>query len=405
MNQSKDKQLDIEILRDKRISMALMGPYVVLTIQYLILVYMNLLGTSMERNIQLLSKLLVAILFAHTLPAVFDRNKVRLIRTYSAWVFIFLLHYLVFPETRPYQKELVFPFFFMCLPAFIYSSAVRDWNILRGVMAKASHVIFYFGVLLGFLIISGRASAGAYSMTLGYYLLWPAVVFVDEVFDRASFKSIIFASISFLLILVLGSRGPVMCIGVFILLRLLRPPRRLGYAHIIMCLVIATSAILIALFSNELLMYIQGSMSQFGIGSRSISLFLRPNVHLSGRDLLYRKVIARIIDYPFAGIGIAGDRHILGGLYVHNIFLEILANYGIIIGMIVILGLIILQLRCWFCKGMKKYEMFAMWFSVGFIPLLVSGSYLAKIEFWTFIGLMTSGLHFESNVGNEVGKD
>lgn len=376
--------------------MALMGPYVVLTVQYLILMSMNLIGTSVERNIQLLSKILVAMLFARALPVVVERSKARLIITYFVWAFTFLLHYLMFPENRMYQKELVFPLYFMCLPAFIYSSAVRDWEVLKEIMTKASYVVFSIGALLGLLIVFGRASIGAYSQSFSYYLLLPAVMSTNEFLDTVSLKSIVLALISFLLMLALGSRGAIMCICVFIMLSLLRRPKTLRHAQIIAYLLIVMAAIVIGLCFDELLMYMQGLLSKFGLRSRNISLFLRPDVYLSGRDSYYSEVIARIIDHPFAGLGIAGDRYILGGSYVHNIFIEILANYGVVIGMLVILGLLVLQLRFCFCGNEQQYEMFSVWVSIGFVPLLVSGSYLTEMTFWILLGLMTRELHIES---------
>jgi len=394
-----------ENMENIRISSALMAPFVVLTFQYLILVSPNLKGTFSAERVQLISKLLVAMAFAYALPIVWERSKVRLIRTYFAWTFIFLLHYLVFPENRIYQKELVFPFFFMCLPAFVYSSAVRDRKVLREVMMKASYVVFSVGALLALLVYYGRASVGGYSMPLGYYLLLPSVMFINEFWETASFKNIVLALMSVFIILALGSRGPIMCIGVFILLRLLRPPREFRYAHMIAFLIIAASVVSIVLFFDELLMGMQSSLLKFGFSSRSILLFLGPKAQLDSREMLYREVVARVIDHPFVGIGVAGDRYILGGPYVHNVFLEILANYGVVIGTSIILGLLILLLRSCFCSSRQQYEMFTVWLSIGFIPLLVSGSYLTEMNFWIFIGLITRGFHIGGNLRHEVGKD
>jgi|LSQX01.2.fsa_nt_gb hypothetical protein len=389
MKQGQLQQSDIEALNDKRISRALVAPHVVLTMQYLILSSMSLFGTTIGSSIQLSSKVVVGIFFAHALPAVIRRKKTRFIGTYLLWLFVFLLHYLLFPQNRIYQRELAFQFFVTCLPMFVYASAVHDWQVLEGIMLQASYLILALGMLLGLMVFYGKASVGSYSMPLGYYLLLPAVMFIKQFFHMASFKNGLLALVSFFLILALGSRGPIMCICVFILLRILRPWRRLRYGEVISYLSVATLVMVLAIWSDEVLVHVQDLLLRLGLRSRSISLFLAPGVHLSGRERLYSEVIASIIEHPLVGTGIGGDRYILGGSYVHSIFLEILAHYGVIIGMIVIVGILVLLLQFCFTRNKQEYDMFTVWLSIGFIPLLVSSSYLTNTAFWVFAGLIT----------------
>lgn len=278
----------------------------------------------------------------------------------------------------------------MCLPAFIYSSALHEWKVLKERMVRVSHIVFSVGIVIVLLVLGGKASIGAYSMALGYYLLLPAVVYLNEFLNSPSLRNILLALLSIISILALGSRGPVVWVGCFILLRLFRQPRKLRYSQAVGRLAFSALAIVLALFLEEILVYIQGLLFQLGFSSRTIWMFLGQSEQLGSRALLYREVAAATIDHPFVGIGIAGDRYVLGG-YVHNIFLEVLANYGVPIGMMIVLGLISLQVRWFFCKDAQKYEIFSLWVSIGFLPLLVSGSYLESMYFWIFIGLMTGG--------------
>jgi len=102
---------------DKKISIALMSSFVVLTIQYLILIYYNLIETNTGSYIQLLSKGLVGLTFIYALPAVLRRSKIKFLIVYFVSIFIFLLQYVIFPENRYYVVDLLFPFYFMSLPA------------------------------------------------------------------------------------------------------------------------------------------------------------------------------------------------------------------------------------------------------------------------------------------------
>lgn len=387
---NKCKQTDSERLRleDSRISIALMSSLVVLTGQYFVLVSWNLMGTAMDHNIRILSKILVGASFAYALPIVLRRNKKGFIEAYAVWMFVFLLQYLIFPENNVYQQRLTFPLFAMCLPTFIYSSTIYDWKVLRNVMSKASYIIFCLGLLLGIMVFWGKVSVGTYSMSLSYQLLLPAVMFIDGFLDRPSLRNVLFALLSILLILAIGSRGSIMCIAVFIMLKLIRPPKKPRYSHISAYLFSTSLVMTVGLFFDELLMSIHDFLSRFGISSRSISLFLQPKLHLSGRDLLYSRMVAEIMDKPITGIGIGGDRRVLEGNWAHNIFLELIANYGVILGALFSLILLLLVIRSFLFRNEYQYDMFAIWLSVGVIPLLVSSSYLESMSGWLFLGLM-----------------
>ncbi len=250
-------------------------------------------------------------------------------------------------------------------------------------------MVFCLGLLLGIMVFWGKASVGTYSMSLSYYLILPAVMFIDDFIDRPRLANIVFALLSIVLILAIGSRGPIMCITVFVMLRLIRLPGKLGYSHIGAYLFSVSLVIIMALLFDELLMSMFDFLLRFGISSRSISLFLQPELYLSGRDTLYNRVLAEIADNPVTGIGIGGDRRVLGGAYVHNLLIEVIANYGVILGTLLVLVLLILMIRFFLSRNKCQYNMFAIWLSIGVVPLLVSSSYIEDMRFWIFLGLMS----------------
>lgn len=376
---------------DKKISIAIMASFVILTIQYFILIVFDLLNSSNASTVQLLSKIIVGSLFLYSFPIVFKRGKIKIVMIYSISFFVFLFNILMFPENHMYIKELIIPFFFMGLPAFIYSMSIKDWDVLKQVMTKASTIVLIFGSALGILIFLDRATIGVYSMSLSYYMLLPAIMNLDELFDKLSFKSVVFTLLSLLIILALGSRGPILCVLVFIILKNLRPivfDRKRLIAYF---LLVGATLIIILNFKN-ILVSISTFLSNFGISSRSITLFLGEGIYVSGRDIIYKTVVEGIANSPFFGIGIGGDRYATGGSYVHNIFLEIIANFGIIIGGLFSLIIIIAIIRLLLVKNRKTYNMIIIWISLGFVHLMVSSSYLTDIRFWIFMGLAINAL-------------
>lgn len=379
---------------DKKISLALMASYVILTIQYLILIYFNLLGTSLGSAIQLSSKVIVAITFIYALPSVLKRSLVKFIEVYFIATFIYLIHYTIFPENRVFLINLLFSFFFISLPAFIYSFSIKDLKVLKEIMKKTSRIIFVVGFMIGVLAFSGVATVGSYSMTLSYYLLLPSIIYLDELMDDFSLKKLLIVFTAILIIISLGSRGPVFCIGVFIFLKFIKIFKKLSYKNLLKYISIFSSGIIGFVFIDNILILLSKFLLTFGIRSRSISLFLGDKIYLSGRENLYELVIKEIMNKPVMGIGIAGDRRVLGGGYVHNFLIEIIANFGIIVGSFLVIILVLMILKVIIKKNQTKYNIAIIWISLGFISLIFSGSYITDMQFWIFLGILINVLFF-----------
>ena len=335
-------------------------------------------------------------MFLYALPVVIKRSKLKLIGSYSVSVFVFLLHYLMFPENSLYMRELTFPFFFMCLPVLVYSMSIQNWNILKLYMKKASFIVFLFGAILGGLVFAGKVTIGTYSMSLSYYMLLPMLIYLDELFDQPSLKACLFSLVALLIILALGSRGAILCMAIFIFLKMVKSLSKLTYTKLLLNLTFFAAIIVTFIYLDSILQYINNLLLNFGINSRTIALFLMDSVHLSGRDSIYQKIIEAILNNPLLGIGVAGDRLIMGGGYTHNLILEVLANFGVIIGSSLLIVLLLLIVRNLLTKDNETYNMIIIWLSLGFVPLMVSGSYLMDMNFWILIGLMINSI-FQKN--------
>src|SRR6185437_5009512 len=90
------------------------------------------------------------------------------------------------------------------------------------------------------------------------------------------------------------------------------------------------------------------------------------------------------------GNGMTGDRVILGGAYAHNLFLELLLEYGIILGSIFSIILLYYLISSLFIKkkGVLYYLFFAVFFTTGFIKLQFSFSYTLEPTFFMMLALV-----------------
>jgi O-Antigen ligase len=383
-----------ENIGDKRISVALMASFVILTVQFFILTYFNLTNSVTANFIQYASKIIVGLTYLYALPVVWRRSKKKFILTYFIASFIILLNYLLFPANIFYLNEYIIPICFISLPSFIYALSIYNFCILKKTMKSAAHIVFIFGTLVGILVFSGVISLEKYSMSLSYYMLLPTLIFLNELLEKFSLKKLLITFISIVMIIALGSRGAILCVFVFLILRFIKFNINKSYWSYIKYILTLGFIFLMLLYLDTFLMYLNNVLLEFGVYSRNIQTFFSERISLSGRDTLYKTVFGNILNSPLLGIGIAGDRQILNGSYVHNLFLEILANFGLVIGFFIIISIIIFILICLFLRDRKLYNIFILWLCIGFIHLWVSYSYLTDFRFWAFMGVMINILFF-----------
>jgi len=383
---------------DKRISRALMASFVILTIQYFTLIYFNLLKSGVGSRVQLISKVLVGLAFLYAIPLVLKRSKIKAIGIYAFSTFVFLLNYAIFPENRAYLVNLIVPFYMMCMPALIYTLSIRNFVVFKEVMKESSYIVFLFGALLGILIFTGRASTGTYSMALSYYMLLPTIIFIDELIDKFSLRIASFIGISLLIIIALGSRGAVLCVVVFVFLKIIKVIGKLTFKRVLAYIGLLSIGVISFINLDRIFEKVYLILLNYGIKSRSLLLFSRDEVHLSGRESIYNSLIIELSNSPFLGIGIAGDRLIHSGSYAHNIFLEILVNFGLIIGIIIVTVLVIIIIKNLLIKDKEKYAFFIIWLNLGFVHLMVSSTYITDMKFWIFLGITLNLLKKNTNV-------
>lgn len=92
-----------------------------------------------------------------------------------------------------------------------------------------------------------------------------------------------------------------------------------------------------------------------------------------------------IFQHPIVGHGIGAEYTILG-TYSHNIFLDIILQGGFIFGGLFIILFIFKAIMAFVNEEDKLF--FFVLFCYGFVPLLISGSYLSSMSFWIFLGYL-----------------
>ncbi|MCE1168342.1 MAG: O-antigen ligase family protein [Sphingobacteriia bacterium] len=286
---------------------------------------------------------------------------------------------------------------------FLYARSIHEYENLNKLLRYTAPLI---SVSMFFLIfVFSMNEDTTYSQYTSYIVLPSAIISLGVIFNRFSFLHFSNFVLSVFLILVSGARGPLMCAVLFIIVRLALTPSIQRKLKII--LLWAASFSLIAFFFGEKIIGIAtGIILSKGLSTRILTFFISDEVLVdSGRELIRKFVLQQIYEHPFFGVGMGLDRAMINrhigntaaeaiGDYPHNIFLELLMQYGIFIGGLLIVILIRLTYKA--LKLAKDYptsNVISIFMAIGLFPLLFSGSYINAPLFFAFLGFAVATIH------------
>lgn len=110
----------------------------------------------------------------------------------------------------------------------------------------------------------------------------------------------------------------------------------------------------------------------------------------SGREALYPEAINNIAEHPFIGLGPLGFINNYN-TYPHNIILELMVDYGMIIGSTILVGLFLLVIK-FFTISKRNYPTLIMFvvFIAEIIKMLFSSTIFSNQILWFFLGYIAT---------------
>lgn len=270
---------------------------------------------------------------------------------------------------------------------FIGRALLNDEHIEKVLFRFAPYVVlvtFVTYLVLTFL----TSSQDEDNMSLAYYLLPFTIISAYKMIKQRKYRIIsilVFIGAMFLQVWT-GTRGPLLCILAAIILFVLLNPGKIAPKVLITVVLVAGVVLLTSnLFvkwMEELQVYLEGR----GTTNRIVEKFLEEEfLNSSGRDSLNEKTFAAIGNRMLSGYGLFADREFLGGQYCHNIFLEFIVNYGVIIGGVAFVALLVVLFRA-LSRRKAMPTLFLMLVCAGFVKLFVSSSYLIEPMFFMLLG-------------------
>lgn len=313
------------------------------------------------------------------------RHLSGMLIAFTAYFMLLLFNYGFFPASHRFiESSQAITLTPISILTILFMVSIRDFGNFKKMLLYVSRasVVIAFLYAIANTLSPFKDLDETYSMSFGYNMLLPAMF----LFTQQRYIDMTMSFLLFVLILIAGSRGPAVALTIFYAYYTLLSSSAKTKKRMILFVTVAAVATVTILPRLELFQK-----------SRTLYLLQEGELiyHDSGRsEYVYSIIIPHIMESPFVGWGIGGDRYFLDGSYSHNIFIEVYIHYGIFIGTALFAWLFLYCIRMFFSSRTKhipgERDMFMMTFLYGFVPKFVSGSYLIDFSFAIFIGYLIS---------------
>ena len=303
-----------------------------------------------------------------------NRNLSRFILTFLIAILLLVITIAVFPKNEPYVVGEGLRFFLpVVVPSFLCLTTVSDYKIVE----RTLYVISWFtAILVLFYFVEyfrGVFSIEGYNMPFSYACLLPMVSFYSH---RKTYDYLV-VLVMLMAVLAIGARGPAVYFVVYVIIDMLLNRRKWRFAVLILAIVL-----IIALPT------IYSFFSASGISSRTLRMLLEGDfVQDSGRNAIQAYFWSQLMENPIIGLGLFGDRLKDDVVYCHNLFLEILVDFGVLLGSIIIITGVISLIKLFIESESENKNRIIKYFCALILPFLTSSSYLIDSEFAIFVGL------------------
>lgn len=334
----------------------------------------------------LFSVLLILIYFFRQKTGAFMINKKIVFLSLSICIFL-AMKSIQFPENSTEIFMTFVNFATICLLSLMFGNMKMDCQSFLEESRKISLFSFF---MLVFLPLINIDLFGGY-MRFGYALL----PIVDTLFyslvelKKNRVRYIVFYCISLVEMTIFGARGALfshLLFVFFVAFAVYKPQKRIGLK-----ILLAISALGGVYNLEKILYFIKDLFNRMGYRVYSIDKYIMQlqggfEYASSGRNALWEKGMKVIREHPICG-GRLGGAEGTEGVYYHNFFIQLGAEFGVPIVIIVMFILTYIILRMMLSSNKEGKYVFFMLFSIAFGRLLFSSSYWLRPELWLVVGM------------------
>lgn len=313
---------------------------------------------NMNSQLNLLAIILIGFVYVRL---VFTCKEIRWINKKAFFLLIgiviwWLISYLADPRlftdtTFPYSyvRREATTYITYGLPLFILCSYLDDVRPLLSNFYRSAPITFMFSSVAMILYIVNPVNAGdssGYSMAFGNQMLLSCALIIFRYINEGGRKNLLMFFVTIAYIVIGGSRGSLIgVIVLFVYLCFSIKPQRKRVLFVLAALLVG----IVFIFSwKYIFTFLYEFLYSKGINSRSLYMAISGiGFYDSGRSIYHERLLAAVNQSPVLGLGAFGGEKTVG--LAHSLYLDILANFGYIVGTIFIAMLVLT-----ICKNLLK---------------------------------------------------
>ena len=316
------------------------------------------------------------------------------ISTFMILEFVAIVYLIIYPSNASYYlEEKAAGFIFLTIPYILIGANLNIfkceryfyWISIVSLLLQAVYLLLWGGR-------SDFADSGDVAredMLFSYQLLPHVLMVIWQTLKKPKYWNIALSLLGVFLHLSLGTRGPVVCLAVFIVFYLffvkLKTSKSVGIIVTLLSVAVITYLQPIVYMLNMLIM-------RAGLSTRIFDFMENEAINdQTGRDVIRDRLIRAMDSAPAFGYGLAGDRRLGNGEYAHNLILELIVSFGWIIGTILIVAIFLVVVRAFMNTKNEIEKGFVLLLAcLGIVKLMISGSFLDEIYFFMLLGFCCS---------------
>ena len=305
---------------------------------------------------------------------------------------IVLFNYLLFPENRIYIYQMMGETWPYLIAIFLCGSVIEASSLERAFLYSAIVTLLFELVLIsseGYFKMLTEVEYGGIGAVFSSMMLLPAVVFAFKYRWGQYNIYLLLSVICGILMVVLGGKRMTMICYIFTLLYIFVVGRT-RIQKIKFLFTSITILFLFIIFFPEVCAIVSDLFS-INLGeNRIFEKFTSVDIVSSkGRDEIHDELYNNIFTLQglFIGYGINGDMVLTKTHeYSHNFFLELIVEFGIIMGALITTLFFFLIYKTYHYANEYK-QLLIMLLFLALLPLLQSGSFWSFQMFWLFMGI------------------
>lgn len=362
----------------------------------------NIIGLSFLNNyLKYILLLLFTILSWHSIGRYIKANDLLFYFLFVSFIFCSPL---IYPRSYNFIEEYGVKFAFSVVPYYLLGLSLNysklseslKWIARVGVLLQ---VLFQLFCLAGFVnTYNNNEDMARESMVFSYGFLYSALYILKLAMEETNLLDIILSIMALFLLLIMGTRGPVVVYLVFFLGMVLIFNQYKRF-NILKKVLVFISLFGVYYFLTPILTGVAMFVASLGLSTRVFDSFLDSRMfdfsESSGRDEIFFQMKHAIeSDFSGFGYGFGGDR-LFTDVYAHNLQTEILVSFGLIGGGILLFLLAILTIRAFLLVRNRSDASFLfLLFCYGVVGLQFSSTWIESTGFFLYIGFCISILRF-----------